>query len=159
MTSGRDFQDARGRTVELREYRPEDRELLLAMYRTFDPEQRAQGIPPVHPLRLREWVDLLTGEGVNVLAWYAGRVVGHAVLVPDGAGSHELAVFVHQEFQGAGIGTHLVRAVLELGRTRGVRHVWLTVEPWNGRACALYRRVGFQRTAADPWEEVWERVV
>jgi hypothetical protein len=102
VTSGRDFQDARGRTVELREYRPEDRGLLLAMYRTFDPEQRAQGIPPVHPLRLQEWVDLLTGEGVNVLAWSGDRVVGHAVLVPDGAGSHELAVFVHQEFPGGG---------------------------------------------------------
>jgi ribosomal protein S18 acetylase RimI-like enzyme len=40
-----------------------------------------------------------------------------------------------------------------------VRHVWLTVEPWNGRASSLYRRVGFQRTAADLWEEVWELVV
>ena len=156
MTSGRDFQDARGRTVELREYRPEDRGLLLAMYRTFDPEQRAQGIPPVHPLRLQEWVDLLTGEGgerAGVVRGPGGRPRGAGA---GRAGSHELAVFVHQEFQGAGIGTRLVRAVLEVGRTRGVRHVWLTVEPWNGRACALYRRVGFQRTAADPWEEVWE---
>ena len=121
MSSGQDFQDARGRRVGLREFRAEDRGLLLAMYRTFDPEQRAQGIPPGHPLRLREWVDLLTGEGINVLAWCGGRVVGHAVLVPDGTGAHELAVFVHQEFQGAGIGTHLVRALLELGRKRGVQ--------------------------------------
>ncbi len=150
------FQDRQGRQVEVREYRPEDRPGLLAMYRSFDPAQRAQGVPPVHPVRLAEWVDLLTGEGVNVLARHRGRVAGHAVLVPDGRGGYELAIFVHQDYQGAGIGARLLEALLELGRARGVRRVWLTVEPWNARAVALYRRAGFRCTAADPWEEVWE---
>ncbi|MDR5675974.1 MAG: GNAT family N-acetyltransferase [Armatimonadota bacterium] len=150
------FRDRRGRPVQVGEYRPEDRGLLVAMYRSFDPDQRAQGIPPLHPLRLADWLEVLTEEGVNVVARCEGRVVGHAVLVPDRAGSHELAIFVHQDYQGAGIGNRLLQALLELGRARGVRHVWLTVEPWNGRAQALYRRAGFERSAADPWEEVWE---
>jgi RimJ/RimL family protein N-acetyltransferase len=150
------FQDRRGRTVEVRPYRPEDRESLLQMYRTFDPAHRAQGIPPLHPLRLVEWVDLLTREGLNVVAIHAGRVVGHAVLMPERDGAYELAIFVHQDYQGAGIGARLIEAVLQVGRERGVRRVWLTVEPWNTRAIAAYRRAGFRRTAADPWEEVWE---
>lgn len=150
------FRDLRGRWVEMREYAPQDRGRLLAMYRTFDPDHRAQGIPPVHPLRLEAWLDVLTGEGINVVACWEGRVVAHAALVPDGRGSHELAVFVHQEFQGAGIGLRAVRWLLEVGRRRGVDHVWLTVEPWNARAVRLYQRAGFRRTASDPWEEVWE---
>ncbi len=155
MTVAR-FRDRRGRTVEVRPYGPHDRESLLQMYRTFDPAQRAQGIPPLHPLRLVEWVDLLTGEGLNVVATHEGKVVGHAVLMPDRDGSHELAIFVHQDYQGAGIGGRLLESVLQRGRERGVRRVWLTVEPWNTRAKAVYRRAGFCQTAADPWEEVWE---
>lgn len=101
-------------------------------------------------------MDLLTREGLNGVAIHAGRVVGHAVLMADRHGTYELAIFVHQDYQGAGIGARLIEAVLQVGRERGVRRVWLTVEPWNTRAIAAYRRADFRRTAADPWEEVWE---
>jgi hypothetical protein len=43
--------------VEIREMQPQDREGVLAMYRSLDLEQRAQGLPPLTEERRAVWVD------------------------------------------------------------------------------------------------------
>ena len=153
------FEDAEGRDVRLFEYGgaptadDEERAALVAMYADFDPADRAQGVPPVHEPQLHDWLDrLLVADRVNVLAWHDDRVVGHAVLVPDDDGAYELAIFVHQAYQGAGIGTRLIRALLGAGQAAGVDRVWLTVERWNRPAIALYESVGFETTSAASFE-------
>jgi diamine N-acetyltransferase len=163
--TGRRFRDRNGRTVEVDEWRAEDWNNLLAMYSSFDPAQRAQGLPPLSEQRQAIWVERLLDRGPNVVARAGGRIVGHAALVAyDGAASYELVLFVHQDYQGAGIGGALADAILRLARRRGAERVWLTVHPQNERALALYRRMGFQRvpddrmaSPSDPWsgEEVW----
>jgi len=150
------FTDRLGRRIAIYVYDPSWYSALLEMYRTFDPSQQAQGIPPLHPLRMERWLQTLLEEGINVVAACDGRVVGHAVLVPDRADAYELAIFVHQDFQGAGIGSRLLRALLELGRQRGVREVWLSVETWNHRALSLYRNAGFRKVEGDQWEQIWK---
>lgn len=147
--SARRMRDQRGRVIEIGEWLPEDWDGLLAMYRTFDPAQRAQGLPPLTEERRAIWVDELWRRGPNVVARSRGRVVGHAAAVPSGAASYELVVFVHQEHQGAGIGRALVDRVIQLARRRGAERIWLTVERENTRAIALYRRMGFRRLAED----------
>jgi ribosomal protein S18 acetylase RimI-like enzyme len=147
--------DRVGRGVQVREAKLQDWEGVLAMYRGFDPAQRAQGLPPYTEERLVAWVDELWRRGPNVVARSGGRVVGHAALVPyDGDGSYELAIFVHQDYQGAGIGGALIDAALARARRRGATRVWLSVDRHNHRAIALYRRMGFQRVSADE-EETW----
>jgi hypothetical protein len=47
MEAGTGFLARLGHSVKVREFRPEDREALLAMYRTFDAAQRAQALPPL----------------------------------------------------------------------------------------------------------------
>ncbi len=159
----RHLRDGLGRAIEIAELEPQDLEGVLAMYRTLDPAQRAQGLPPHTEERRAIWVDELARRGPNLVARSGQRIVGHAALVPDGA-SHELVLFVHQEHQGAGIGGALIDAVLALARRQGAVRVWLTVERWNHRAIALYRRTGFRRVStaepADPpgvrsGEEIW----
>jgi ribosomal protein S18 acetylase RimI-like enzyme len=153
--------DGKGRAVEIGEWLPEDWDGLLAMYRAFDPAQRAQGLPPVGgEERLAAWVDKLLRRGPNVVARADERVVGHAALVQsdggDGAATYELAVFVHPDYQGAGVGRALVEAALTLARRRGAERVWLSVERRNLRAIALYRRMGFRRVSVDKSEEeIW----
>ncbi|MFB6192198.1 MAG: N-acetyltransferase family protein [Haloarculaceae archaeon] len=128
-------------------------EALVAMYLAFDPDDRAQGIPPTGEDAIRDWLDSITGEGsINVVAWHDGDAVGHATLVPDGRGAYELAIFVLSDYQEAGIGTALIEALLGLGRERGVDRVWLTVERWNEPAKQLYRKVGFRSTGRDSFE-------
>jgi diamine N-acetyltransferase len=141
--------------VQIREIRPSDRDDLLSLYRTFDPAQRSQGLPPVVEERRVAWVDGLVRDSLGVAARSDGRIVGHAVLVPDGQRSYELALFVHQDYQGAGIGGALVDAIVTLAGNRGGGRIWLSVERRNHRAIALYRRMGFREVSADQNEQVW----
>jgi len=119
-------------------------EELAAMYDAFESGDRAQGIPPANPRRRGEWLDRLR-EGIEVVAYHDGRAVGHGILL-DGGPGHELALFVHPDYRGAGVGTELVRALLGEGRAAGVERVWLSVERTNRPAVSLYRGAGFEPT-------------
>ncbi|WP_262179739.1 GNAT family N-acetyltransferase [Haloarcula laminariae] len=145
--------DREGRDVELVAADGADRDSVLEMYAAFDPADRAQGIPPSREDAIEEWLDtILSEDTLNVVAVHDDAVVGHATLVPDNHGEHELAIFVLQSFQGAGIGTNLVETLLGSAQSEGFEKVWLTVERWNDPAVALYRKVGFETTEAESFE-------
>ena len=149
------FTDGGGHRVTIEPFRaPDDDgfEALVAMYVDFDSSMRAQGIPPVGERRVRAWLSTLVEAGsYNLVAWVGGRAIGHATLVPDGE-DHELAIFVHQDYQGRGVGTRLIRALLGYGAANGVEAVWLTVERWNDSAVALYEKVGLETTNSEALE-------
>ncbi len=152
-TPPRTFTDADGRETAVRRADDGHREALCQMYLDFDPADRAQGIPPVAEEAIREWLDaILSAESFNVVAWHGERAVGHATLVPDDTGTYELAIFVLDEFQGARIGTHLVRSLLGWAQSEGVESVWLTVERWNNPAVRLYKKVGFEVSESESFE-------
>ncbi|MGB9965439.1 N-acetyltransferase family protein [Halobacterium hubeiense] len=136
------FTDGEDREVVVRAAEDDDFESLVAMYDDFDPAQRAQGTPPLGEDAIRDWLDDVL-DGPNVVALVDGDVVGHVMFVPDGTGRHELAIFVHQDYQRAGVGTHLLAAGLEHARQEGVEYVWLSVESWKRGAQRLYQRAGF----------------
>jgi ribosomal protein S18 acetylase RimI-like enzyme len=64
----------------------------------------------------------------------------------------ELAIFVLQAYQRAGIGTSLIRTLLGYGAEAGVERVWLTVERWNRAATNLYEKIGFETSNAESFE-------
>ena len=136
----------------------DEHEALVDMYVAFDPEDRAQGIPPVGEESIRNWLDeILAEDCLNVVAWDGDRAVGHATLVPDlgedlDDPAYELAIFVLAEYQAAGIGTRLMKTLLGLGREEDIQHVWLTVERWNRPAVALYEKVGFEPSDTGSFE-------
>jgi ribosomal protein S18 acetylase RimI-like enzyme len=143
----REFTDREDRSVTVRTADEDDYEALVGMYLDFHPEDRAQGIPPSREDGIRDWLDAVTGpECPTVVAVVDGDIVGHAMLVPDQDGAYELAIFVLQAYQSAGIGTELVRTLLGLAQQEGLVRVWLTVERWNDAAVRLYHSVGFETT-------------
>jgi len=152
------FTDGEGRDLEVRAFETVDDEAaavdaLVAMYDDFDPSDRAQGVPPVGEDRVRDWLDtLLEQDGFDVVAWHDDEVAGHATLVPDDGETYELAIFVHQTYQGAGIGTRLIEALLGHAQANGAELVWLSVERWNRPAVALYEKVGFETASAESFE-------
>jgi RimJ/RimL family protein N-acetyltransferase len=148
----RSFEDGEGREVRLAAAGGDDLEAIVEMYADFDPADRAQGIPPAGEERIREWVDDLVDQGHNVVAREDERVVGHGTLVPDDDGGYELAIFVLGEYQGAGVGTELIRALLGHGANEGIEKVWLTVEPWNHAAIHVYEKVGFEPCGSGSFE-------
>ncbi|MGQ4554395.1 GNAT family N-acetyltransferase [Halobellus sp. GM3] len=148
------FEDHEGRAIEVRPYEGTDREYeaVASMYVAFDPADRAQGIPPSEEQRIHEWLgNILTDECLNVVAWDGETAAGHATLVPDGD-AYELAIFVLQAYQQAGIGTHLMKSLLGYGAESGVEKVWLTVERWNQPAVNLYRKIGFEVSDSESFE-------
>jgi len=143
----REALDSEDRLIEYRRADSDDADALTAMYLDFDPEDRAQGIPPSGEDSIREWLELVTGEDTyNVVASHDDSVVGHVMLVSDGDGAYELAIFVLQSYQGAHIGTELVRTILGLAESVGIERVWLSVERWNSPAMTLYENIGFETT-------------
>ena len=144
--------DAEGRDIVVDRAGTEAFETLVAMYVDFDPGDRAQGIPPIGEEEIREWLDaVLAADSFNVVASHGDRAVGHATLVPD-TDDHELAIFVLQAYQEAGIGTRLIQGLLGHGRANGVETVWLTVERWNHAAVSLYEKIGFEASRAESFE-------
>jgi ribosomal protein S18 acetylase RimI-like enzyme len=146
-----EFEDREERVIGIREYNGEY-DAVMRMYEEYDPGDRAQGIPPVRGDALKRWLDSIL-EGVNAVAWDGDDAVGHATLVEDeGMDAHELAIFVAQSHQCAGVGSRLIRVVLSLAYERGVRDVWLSVERWNRAAVRLYNGVGFEKTRQEGFE-------
>jgi ribosomal protein S18 acetylase RimI-like enzyme len=144
--------DNEGREIEVRRFDGEP-EPLVEMYRSFDPADRAQGIPPTREEMIREWLaSVLEPDGINVVAVHEDAVVGHAMLVPDRHGASELAIFVLRAYQEAGIGTALMEGLLGAGRREGVDRIWLTVERRNTPAIALYRKIGFEPSDTEGFE-------
>jgi len=150
----RRFEDREGREIEIRAHdgSQEEYDALASMYDEFDPADRAQGIPPGDERRIREWLDNVFCETcLNVVAWDGETAAGHATLVPDDD-AYELAIFVLQAYQEAGIGTHLMEALLGYGAESGIEKVWLTVERWNQPAVGLYKKIGFEISDSESFE-------
>lgn len=141
----RTFRDDEGRKIEV-ERADDNVEGLVGMYSEFDAGDRAQGIPPSGESNIREWLDVvLEQESLNVIGWHEDEPVGHAMLVADKDGSYELAIFVAEEYRGAGIGTEVMRTSLGAAQEHGIDRVWLSVERWNQPAIKLYDKLGFER--------------
>ena len=150
------FTDREGRTVRMEAYDGEA-EPLVGMYTDFDDDDRAQGVPPRKEPAIRTWVQGLLDEGHNVVVWDDDRPIGHAVLMPVEDASAELAIFVHPDYQSAGIGSYLIEVLLGHGQAAGVEHVWLAVSQRNHVAMRVYRAVGFETRLREHVEIEMER--
>jgi GNAT superfamily N-acetyltransferase len=124
------------------------RDLVTEMYDQFEPLGGALGLPPLRAEARREWIALALRQDLNVAAFSpAGEMVGHCFLVPDGSGSAELALFVHQQLRRRGIGTALLKAALSWAAAAGVRRVWSLTSSDNRPALRLQLKCGFRRRA------------
>jgi len=147
--------DKAGRTYEISPCDAHDFSQLFAMYCIFTPKPASQGLPPLNTEACHNWLKMLFKIGRNYLAWKNGTIIGHAALVPDPNGkSTEFIIFVDQNHRNLGIGTELMRAVLEEAKKLGFPSVWLTVETSNFVAIRLYRNMGFQFLDTDTCERV-----
>lgn len=77
---------------------------------------------------------------------------GQVVTSPDEAEIRALAVA--PDGQGRGIGSELLRAVIERAAQRGIRHLVLVTQPDMRAAHHLYEREGFTRLPGRDWSPV-----
>lgn len=101
-----------------------------------------------HSYCSRMGVDLFGRSGRYVVAEKNGKIVGHALLdpMPLEAISHvfRLTIIVHPGFLGQGIGTLLMRDLMEWAKqSPRVKKIELLVRTTNERAIRLYSKLGF----------------
>ncbi|GAB7011162.1 GNAT family N-acetyltransferase [Halorubrum trueperi] len=116
---------------------------LSAMYEDLDAHSKTLGLPPTTTGQREQWLDHLTGAGLNLVALDDGNVVGHVAAVPAKEGESQLVVFVHQEYQNRGIGTELLKQLVAYADNKGVEAIKLTVALNNRRAITVYDNMGF----------------
>lgn len=126
---------------------PEDRAELMAFYQTFEPKGECLGLPP------REdpdpWLSRLAPYA-NFLVELDGNLVAHGALCNED-GSGEVAVFVHQDYRGCGLGKLLLSELVAEARRLGLKRVWGMTELENVPMLRLARSLGFV-SGADPQE-------
>ncbi|MBI3670951.1 MAG: GNAT family N-acetyltransferase [Acidobacteria bacterium] len=86
----------------------------------------------------------------NFIAVVEGRVIGHAVLCPEGD-SAEVAIFVHQDSRRHGLGKPLLNKLKNEGQRLGLRRLWGITEPNNVAMLRLAVSLGFV-LSAEPGE-------
>ena len=97
------------------------------------------------PWQASTFQGLLDRDGVELLVMTDDDdVIGYAVLwvILDQGELANLALTTSR--RGAGLGSHLLRRVLDRARERGVRKLFLEVRASNTRAIDLYHRFGFE---------------
>jgi len=138
------FRSHKGFQIQVVEFREFFFQELVRMYEEFEPKRGAQGLPPIGRDRLISWLRPLCDNNLNLIALFQDRIIGHAMLCPMRGDSAEFAIFIHQDFRNQGIGFEFTRNTLEYGRSRGLRHIWLTVEVNNFSAVRVYKKIGFE---------------
>ena len=123
MTASRECQLADGRVVVLRRAGPGDVPAITRLYLELSPESfyRRFNTEQPAPALVAQLASFGDGDACLVAAPPSdpGRVVAEARYVPIAPGTAELALTVHDTYQGAGMGHILLDALVE--RARGER--------------------------------------
>ena len=135
--------------ITIRRAEPDDYELVCEVF--ADESAYSGTLQTPFPSKDR-WRKLMADppEGDTLLlAFVDGAIAGHAGLHPAGRSprrSHArmLGMAVHSRFQGKGVGTALMQALVDLAdKWLNVTRLELTVFTDNERAIALYKKHGF----------------
>jgi RimJ/RimL family protein N-acetyltransferase len=142
----------------LRAFEELDTERLFEMYCQFEPKGEFQGLPPLTVPQIKKWLNQLCERGFNQFVIAVGdRIVGHAALCPSQRKTEaELAMFLHQDYRGYGLGKKLLLGTLNFGcKNLELQHVWLFVMGSNPTALRLFESAGF-RPGRDGDPLAWE---
>lgn len=96
------------------------------------------------------WIRSLNESDNSLLlvAVYNSRIIGSLQLSGEARSKirHNalLGIAVRRQWQEAGLGTALIRTAVAWAKTKGIlKTIWLNVHATNGRAIALYKKMGF----------------
>jgi RimJ/RimL family protein N-acetyltransferase len=135
-----------GREVAIRPLTTEDNEKIYEMFKAMSEEALRWGMPPYTRERIRRWMRnienliVLGAEHDKLLIGYAQI---HKVSQPRRIGTAGLAIYLHQDYHGVGLGTEMVGLLLEAAEEHGVHKVNLETVADNEAAMRLFEKMGF----------------
>ncbi|MCX7626910.1 MAG: ribosomal protein S18-alanine N-acetyltransferase [Methylophilaceae bacterium] len=96
-----------------------------------------------HPWTRGNFADALRAGYSCWVGEVEGALIGYAVLMTVLDEAHLLNLSIAREYQGQGLGSDLLRHVIEVARGHGAQTMFLEVRPSNHAARALYEKMGF----------------
>ena len=149
---------ADGSEITLRPIRPQDAQIEAEFVRNLSDESRyyrfMDTLRELSPQMLSRFTRVDHDRHLALIAVSRkdGREseigVARYVVTDDGS-ECEFAIVVADAWQGKGVGTHLLRALMDAARQRGVRTMFGEVLASNHKMLKFVRRLGF-RAAVDP---------
>jgi GNAT superfamily N-acetyltransferase len=134
--------------MQIRPYRPEDREACRALWRELTRHHRdLYDDPSIGGADPGDRFDEYLAHPKFAGAWVAeeaGRVVGLSGLLGDPAETEIEPVVVSAAHRGRGIGRRLVERMLEEARARGARSVSIRPVARNALAIRRFHEAGFR---------------
>ncbi|MFW9959121.1 MAG: GNAT family N-acetyltransferase [Candidatus Odinarchaeota archaeon] len=136
-----------GREVVVRFLTHKDKELLLDMVNSFSDDVILWGNPPYDEAKIDRWMNG-ADRGLSLVAVYNRKFVGisasYTNLLPRGKGIGGMMIYLHQDFHGVGLGTIMMRKLLDLAKDKGLHRISLEVVEDNKAAVRLYEKFGFK---------------
>ena len=142
-----------GVEVFLRPELPDDTEMLWEMFSTLSKESMEYLIHPFTRERIEGWTSNIDySKHLPILALIQEhskeRIVGTASLSFHSRESNrhkaELGITVHDDYQGQGLGTIMVKHLLEIAQEKRLKKIYLRVDTKNSRAIYVYEKCGFK---------------
>ena len=144
------FQLKDGRMVIFDELKEQDLRELIEVHNSVIEEglyfHRNEGLPNLETAR--EWYQNHIKAGLFYLAMRVNReLVGGATIEPGpGKASHVayFGIYLKRQFRSIGIGTRLIKRIIEIAQQKGFEIIKLTVFQTNRQAFRLYKKFGFR---------------
>lgn len=136
-----------GREVVIRFLTLEDKEKLVEMFACMSEDALRWGMPPYTREVIERWMKSIENL-IPLVAEYNNRIVGYASIFrhphPRRKGTGNLIIYLHQDFHKVGLGTTMLKYLLELAREEGMHRIGLHVIADNKAAIRLYEKFGFK---------------
>lgn len=144
------FQLEDGRMVTFDALNEQDLPKLINVYNSVIEEglyfHRNKGLPDIETAR--QWYQNRLKAGLFYLAARVNNeLVGGATIEPGLGKSSHVAYFgtyLKRQFRSIGIGTRLIKRIIEIAQQKGFEKMKLTVFQTNQQALRLYKKFGFQ---------------
>lgn len=97
--------------------------------------------------------DVSQKESIYIMAYVNGVFAGNGRVV-RGTGRHrhvgQMGISLMRPFRDEGIGTELIKSLIDEARVLGLRLLTLTCFETNAPACHIYEKLGFQKAGVTP---------
>jgi len=135
-----------GRLVHIRPLQEEDKEGLHGMYRSMSPDALRWSMAPYTAETINRWIGNLPNL-ISLVSVHDGDIVGYASVQkfthPRRMGTGNLNIYIHQDYQGAGLGTALMVMILNAANEHSLHRINLEGVADNETAVHLFRKFGF----------------
>ena len=135
-----------GRRVHIRPLHEEDGEGLHGMYQSMSPDALRWSMAPYTEETIDRWIGNLSNL-ISLVSVHDGDIVGYASVQkfthPRRMGTGDLNIYIHQDYQGAGLGTALMVMLLNAANEHSLHRINLEVVADNETAVHLFRKFGF----------------